>query len=488
MAILSNLYTKSKNYNYNYNSLSLSGIVPVKGYYQTTLTGTRFVKGEKPETPRVVIMWPRSKCGVTKNYQLTLQGIQTVKNIEAHHAPTLKLIDTKTMGVKKAPAMEIVAPLTTVAITTEQKDESGDSESNEDDEDPEHSAALARLMAQLEHELDLTEELEEEEAEQEEQIDWAEDTKGFDATMRPLAFHGLGGDDLTEVNDKFETTKANFLKMIGTVEANKPNVLKPVIGGELIEAPLASNTNNDFNKHPCAITAGATGIYGKGHTTLNLFLDGVQNNKELTLNWVRTAYPTLKNDKVDIRQDDTIYKFKGKVDGNNKYDKLGLVEDFTGVLDDTHHISRGEETTTAEALRTLKNSGNEEDFIEYNYQKKRLSAVALGEFKSPINVVNYIPNSSSIIPLDFDKLDKVDPDELMRLKNILGSTPEIVFCFTSISGAGLKAGLCVGPIKDDARYKQCFAYAKEWVKSIDSGLIMDGSGSDVRRLIFTVSA
>lgn len=113
-----------------------------------------------------------------------------------------------------------------------------------------------------------------------------------------------------------------------------------------------------------------------------------------------------------------------------------------------------------------------------------MSGIALGKFNGNILPENYEPNSSSIIPLDFDKLAL---DELVRLKAVLCSLPEIVFCFTSISGVGLKAGLCVGSIKNGARYKQCFNYAKEWLKSIDSSLILDDSGSDIKRLIFTSS-
>jgi hypothetical protein len=186
MAILSNLYTKSNNYGY---TLTLAGIVPVKGYYQTTLTGTHFIRGEKIEavktkitdTPRMVITWPKPKRAT--KYQLTLQGLVETQRVA--QVQPIKLVGTKTVGVKKAPVLVFVAPLnaTTAVIATEQNADPAKSSSSDDGgesgEEPDHEDALKRLISQLKYDLalDLEEELEEEEAEQEEQIDWVEDAE-----------------------------------------------------------------------------------------------------------------------------------------------------------------------------------------------------------------------------------------------------------------------------------------------------------------------
>ena len=65
MTSLTKIYKKSSNY-----ELNLTGIVPVRGYYETTITGTCFVKRERPaaapttkitDEPRLVMRWPKAK-------------------------------------------------------------------------------------------------------------------------------------------------------------------------------------------------------------------------------------------------------------------------------------------------------------------------------------------------------------------------------------------------------------------------------------------
>ena len=163
MTSLTKIYKKSTTY-----QLNLQGIIPVTGYYQTTITGTRFVKGERPaaapttkitDEPRLVMWWPKTKGDPAKN----------------------QLTGTKSTPAKKAPVLTIVAP---AVLDMEQNAETNESSSSDDGGDseepePDHEAALARLMAQLEYDLALSleEELEEEEAEQEEIADWVEDAE-----------------------------------------------------------------------------------------------------------------------------------------------------------------------------------------------------------------------------------------------------------------------------------------------------------------------
>jgi Bifunctional DNA primase/polymerase, N-terminal/Protein of unknown function (DUF3987) len=184
MSIISKMYIKSNNYN-----LSLDGIVPVRGYYQTTITGTRFIKGEKPEVsttkitdkPRLVVMWAKSKTPVAK--QMSLKGL--VEANQVNQVQPIRLTGTKATPTKKAPVLTIVAPTNSSPAVQATKQDASPTETtpsgsgDDANEEPDHEDALNRLMAELEYDLALSleEELEEEEAEQEEQMDWAEDAE-----------------------------------------------------------------------------------------------------------------------------------------------------------------------------------------------------------------------------------------------------------------------------------------------------------------------
>ena len=155
MSIISRKIYKSSNYN-----LSLTGIVPVRGYYETTITGTQFISAEKPEAPttkitdapRLVMWWAKA---THKNTVLTLQGILEAKQVA--QVQPIRLTGTKASPTKKAPVLTIVAPLktTTAVIATEQNAEPAESSSSddggEDGDDPDHEDALVRLLAQLEY-------------------------------------------------------------------------------------------------------------------------------------------------------------------------------------------------------------------------------------------------------------------------------------------------------------------------------------------------
>lgn len=179
MTSLTKIYKKSTTY-----QLNLQGIIPVTGYYETTITGTRFVKGERPaaapttkitDEPRLVMWWPKA---THKNTVLTLQGILEAKQVA--QVQPIRLTGTKASPTKKAPVLTIVAP---AVLAMEQNAETNESSSSddggEDGDDPDHEDALVRLLAQLEYDLALSleEELEESECEQEEIADWAEDAE-----------------------------------------------------------------------------------------------------------------------------------------------------------------------------------------------------------------------------------------------------------------------------------------------------------------------
>lgn len=180
MTSLSKIYKKSSTY-----QLNLQAIIPVTGYYQTTLTGTQFLKGEKPavsttkitDKPRVFMWWPKT---THKNTVLTLQGILEAKQV--NQAQVLRLNGTKATPTKKTPVVTIVAPAVQAtkqgAPPTETRPSDSESGSSDDDADPEHFD-YTMLIKYLTNEvaLNLEEELEEVEDEQEEEMDWAEDAE-----------------------------------------------------------------------------------------------------------------------------------------------------------------------------------------------------------------------------------------------------------------------------------------------------------------------
>ena len=256
MTSLTKIYKKSSNY-----ELNLTGIVPVRGYYETTITGTCFVKGERPaaapttkitDEPRLVMRWPKAKGDQAKNqltlqgfkevknpknYQLTLQGIKEVKNTEIPAPPVFKLDGTKASPTKKAPVLTIVAPLktTTAVIATEQNAEPAESSSSGDggegeEPEPEPEAALVRQLAQLEYDLALSleEELEESECEQEEIADWAEDQ--VDTAPDPVFDANEVNQEVQQLFNELVAPVVNKVNSIGDSLINYlPNVTAPTV-------------------------------------------------------------------------------------------------------------------------------------------------------------------------------------------------------------------------------------------------------------------
>lgn len=118
----------------------------------------------------------------------------------------------------------------------------------------------------------------------------------------------------------------------------------------------------------------------------------------------------------------------------------------------------------------------------YLIVKEQLPAICFGRFSDSVINANYTPNSSILFNGDIDGLTE---EKAERVKDLISSHHSTVYCFISPSGLGVKFGINVDPIKDDAHYKQLFAYMKVWVKDeIDNSIILDENCKDVRRLCF----
>ena len=134
---------------------------------------------------------------------------------------------------------------------------------------------------------------------------------------------------------------------------------------------------------------------------------------------------------------------------------------------------------TINLLRLIK----KENPAKYSLNKKKLLAVAFGSFKEVVRNDNYIPYSSCIFNGDFDGPNNADLVE--ELLELLKNHPNVVYCFKSPSNFGIKFGIHVGAIKNDAHYKNIFRFINIWIKSeIHPDLMLDQSCKDLRRLIF----
>ena len=120
---------------------------------------------------------------------------------------------------------------------------------------------------------------------------------------------------------------------------------------------------------------------------------------------------------------------------------------------------------------------------KYRELKQGLPAVAFGAYKGDLTNHNYILNSSVIFNGDVDNL--INEDLLHGLTELVNEHPAVVYSLKSPGGIGLKFGINVGAIRDDAHYKQLFDFMTAWVKKeIHPELILDRACKDIRRLCF----
>lgn len=132
--------------------------------------------------------------------------------------------------------------------------------------------------------------------------------------------------------------------------------------------------------------------------------------------------------------------------------------------------------TIAKARAALR-AGNDE---QYDNLKKTLPAVTFsGTFRERKS--SKVTSHSGLIGIDFDHLDEsAIADEKARL----AADPNVVFCYISPSGEGLKGAVAVDPPPSDAQsHKVAFTAVRNYFLRTH-GLKVDEQCSDVSRLAF----
>jgi hypothetical protein len=114
----------------------------------------------------------------------------------------------------------------------------------------------------------------------------------------------------------------------------------------------------------------------------------------------------------------------------------------------------------------------------YNTAKQHLDAVTFGGTFAPTRSKSTLVQHSGLVHGDLDHLS-----DLLATKQALCAEPALVYAFTSPGGDGLKVGVSVEAVEDDARYKHAWQTMADYFHG-QYGVTWDPSGKDVCRLCF----
>lgn len=114
----------------------------------------------------------------------------------------------------------------------------------------------------------------------------------------------------------------------------------------------------------------------------------------------------------------------------------------------------------------------------YRTAKRHLPAMTLCGTFAPRRGIAYLQQHGGVVHGDLDHLDDVE-----AVKQRLAADPHVVYAFVSPSGAGLKVGIHVTPVADDAAYKRGWQAAAAYCHDA-YGLTWDPSGKDISRLCY----
>ncbi len=160
---------------------------------------------------------------------------------------------------------------------------------------------------------------------------------------------------------------------------------------------------------------------------------------------------------------------------------VSIFKNFNKVIDQLHiskileQIKSGKYGEQVSSLQLLLNSGKVD---EYNQQKKSLLAFTPSASFEGGRKIEFLEEYSGLIILDIDKLQ---PDQLAKLKKLSKSVVFTYSVFTSPSGKGLKI-----LVRIDSKQKDHLTAFNQVVKYYESSLNVpiDPSGKDITRLCF----
>jgi hypothetical protein len=114
----------------------------------------------------------------------------------------------------------------------------------------------------------------------------------------------------------------------------------------------------------------------------------------------------------------------------------------------------------------------------YDHYKKLLNAATFGGTFSPTRGKETLLQHSGLVHLDYDHVC-----DLAHVREVLCGAPTVAYVFVSPSGHGLKVGVHVAQVADDASYKHAWQVVSDHVAS-QYGLEADPTGKDISRLCF----
>lgn len=138
-------------------------------------------------------------------------------------------------------------------------------------------------------------------------------------------------------------------------------------------------------------------------------------------------------------------------------------------------IRTGAYRAPIERLRHLRLSQGQ---AAYNAAKQRLDAVTFGGTFAPIRSKTTLVQHSGLVHGDLDHLA-----DLQVAKRALCAEPSLAYAFVSPGGDGLKVGVRVEPLADDAAYKHAWETLAAYFQE-QYAVTWDPSGKDVCRLCF----
>ena len=145
---------------------------------------------------------------------------------------------------------------------------------------------------------------------------------------------------------------------------------------------------------------------------------------------------------------------------------------LTNVLD---RINNGMYRVDTERLRTIRHTYGKQ---AYDTQKKTLDALTFCGTFSPRRAKEQLTHHSGLCHLDYDGLTDV-----AKAKKVLCVVPAVCYAFTSPSGQGLKVGVHIPLVANDAGYKHAWQCIADHIAH-QAGLVADPSGKDISRLCY----
>ena len=140
-----------------------------------------------------------------------------------------------------------------------------------------------------------------------------------------------------------------------------------------------------------------------------------------------------------------------------------------------HRIQRGIYRHDIAQLRTVLHTAGK---TAYDMRKKALDALTFCGTFHPRRAKETLTQHSAIAHLDYDGIPHV-----AHAKKVLCVVPGMCYVFTSPSGQGLKVGVHIPLVADDASYKHAWQCVADYI-AYQTGLVADPSGTDISRLCY----